>query len=83
MKLSDILSKNEIEFVKAVCISPGTKYPAHSVDNAGVYLYERPERLGLIKAVGSYKWEPTDKIRLTVELVEDINWLEQIEEHKI
>ena len=70
------LTDDEIEFVKAVYLNPGCKYPAESskwFDDGTEYgdsvlLYTNPEKLGVIKCVGSYKWVPVGlKMELTYE----------------
>lgn len=63
--IEGFLSKEEVDFVKRVFMSPNCKLDQasiHIVDGTEygkmVPLYEEPERLGLIKCTGSYKWEP-------------------------
>lgn len=70
---ADLLPE-EIEFVKRVCMYPGSKlndFPCLIIIDDGTEwgesyaLWEKPEALGLIECVGGYKWIPTDKIELT------------------
>ena len=61
------LSEEEINFVQLVYMNQGCKlYQCiHQIDeNNSVNLYEKPEQLGLITCVGSYKWRTTDKIEM-------------------
>jgi hypothetical protein len=66
--IEELLSSEEAEFVRHVFCFPGGKYPGGaefwdriSMD-CGIWL--KPESLGLVRSIGSYKWEPTDKLKL-------------------
>jgi hypothetical protein len=60
------LSKNEIDFVLLVYKSPGCKLNGGEAfceeNDLAVPLWKKPEALGLIECVGSYKWMPTPKL---------------------
>jgi len=69
-KLEKVLTKYEIQFVMDVCANPGRKHPgecSHFEDDGsefGIIInhWEAPEKLGVVKCVGSYKWIPTEKL---------------------
>lgn len=73
-KLNSVLTEKEAEFVKLVYRNPGCKLngpneSSYYEDDGSKYgefitLWNNPEKLGLIKTVGSYKWVPTDKLDL-------------------
>ena len=67
-QLSELgLSDEEIKFIQLVYMNQGRKlYECrhHIDDNNHINLYEKPEQLGLIVCVGSYKWRTTDKIEM-------------------
>ncbi len=54
----------EIEFVKLVYQHPGSKLNGGEAQGEhDENLWETPEKMGLIKCVGSYKWVPdTEKV---------------------
>jgi hypothetical protein len=65
------LNEDEIDFVKRVYVSPGCKLDSTSkwIDDgtehgASHFLWKKPEELGLIEAVGSYKWVPCKKLEM-------------------
>lgn len=61
------LSKEEIDFVELVYLNPNCKLHEcrHYIDEKNtIDLYKKPEQLGLIKCVGSYKWIVTDKVKI-------------------
>ena len=72
--IDKVLSAREVEYVKAVCAFPGAKYPTshypceHQDDELlpgeEHEAWYRPEELGLIESVGSYKWKPGKKLRI-------------------
>lgn len=68
MPLESVLSKEEAEFVRAVVANPGSKEVGRTYgtvnreDGSEHPLWHRLEELGLLNCVGSYKWEPTEKI---------------------
>jgi hypothetical protein len=67
IELDAVLTKYEADFVRAVVRNPGGKHPWNSVMTEGARpLWERPEELGLVRAVGSFKWEPTDKLVVAI-----------------
>lgn len=57
-----MLTDAEIIFLKHVIQNPGSKLDGGESWNEDSPLWNRPEELGLITCVGSYKWEPTDKL---------------------
>lgn len=70
--INELLSAEEVAFVQRVYLNPGSKIKDcfHHVDDGSEYgvsvsLWANPEKLGLIKCVGSYKWEP---VNLTLQL---------------
>jgi hypothetical protein len=70
-ELGDTLSKMEEEFVVHITKYPGCKtYDIYETVEDGteyghmVRLWKKPEALGYIECVGSYKWKPTDKVKL-------------------
>lgn len=52
------LTSDEADFVLRVLVSPGCKIHGVAADGRWV----KPESLGLVKVVGSWKWEPTGKL---------------------
>lgn len=69
----DILSKEEYEFVKKVSQRCGCKMNTedcyqYSETSTGshIALWETPEKLGVIEAVGSYKWVITDRVKFSL-----------------
>ncbi len=64
--IEDLLSAEEVEFVKRVFLNPGGKcydcfaYLKGSTEEEikAIPLWENPEKLGIIRCVGGYKWEP-------------------------
>lgn len=73
-KLEELLSQEEANFVRAVYRSLGSKHPYPDQiweDDGSEYgtllcLWEKPEKLGLIECVGSYKWRPTTRLDIGV-----------------
>jgi hypothetical protein len=68
--IDELLSKEELGFVMAVAANPGSKYPGGYGANLDFFypdgkpaLYEKPEELGLIKPVGSFKWALGEKAK--------------------
>ena len=66
--IGEILTADEAEFVRHVFCCPSSKYPGGAefwdridMDN-GIWI--KPEFLGLVRSVGSYKWEPTERLQL-------------------
>jgi len=62
-QIDELLSKEELGFVMAVAANPGSKYPGGYGADWDVFypegkpaLFKKPEELGLIKSVGSFKW---------------------------
>jgi hypothetical protein len=71
--LKDILSPEELEFVMRVFRNPGAKLTpreAYSQIN-GQPLWNHPEGISLVIPTGSYKWIPTDRVVLSMEIPED------------
>ena len=72
--IPELLTEHEASFVARVYRQPGSKLnddgiASHWEDDGTEYgnivcHWHRPEALGLIKCVGSYKWEPTGKLVL-------------------
>lgn len=64
--LSEVLTDQEIGFVRAVLGNPDGKNKdtwSHSTEQYPSFpLYKRPEELGLITCTGSYRWVPTGKL---------------------
>jgi len=68
------LSESEIAFVEKVYLNPGCKLNNCSeewIKDGSTYgkttsLYKKPEELGLIECIGSYKWKPTSKIKMII-----------------
>ena len=66
--IESLLTADEAEFVRHVFCAPGRKYPGGSdfwdrIDmECGIWI--KPESLGLVRSVGSYKWEPTENLKL-------------------
>lgn len=63
--IEELLTKEEIQFVKDVILNPGCKLSNVFlwIDDGSEYgtslaLWKKPEELGLIECVGSYKWVP-------------------------
>jgi len=61
------LTKHEIDFCLCVLSSPGSKLnddniADHWEDGEFRSHWKRPEELGLVETVGSYKWKPTQKL---------------------
>jgi hypothetical protein len=68
--IDELLSEEELGFVMAVAANPGCKYPGGYGANWDVFypdgkpaLYEKPQELGIIKAVGSFKWVLGDNVK--------------------
>ena len=71
-KLSELsLTEPEMRFVLCVYRSPRSKLNSgeawHNTDDQSTALWKNPEKLGLIEAVGSYKWIPTEKLTSLIE----------------
>lgn len=67
--IDELLSKEELGFVMAVAAYPGTKYPGSYVAGMDIYpevgepLWVKPQELGIIKPVGSFKWVLGDNVK--------------------
>lgn len=62
------LTEAERDFVGLVRIYPGRKLNSGEAEGPnGEPLWKRPESLGLIKCVGSYKWVPADAAKADVQ----------------
>lgn len=58
----DDLTAAEAAFVELVKARPGCKLGHDQVFGENTYpLWRKPEALGLVECVGSYKWKPTNK----------------------
>jgi hypothetical protein len=73
--LESVLSPAEADFVRRVVMSPGAKLNGGeawgiTTEEHTSPLWEKPEELGLIECVGSYKWIPTDKLEIGIVEVE-------------
>lgn len=72
--LRSMLTEHECNFVYSVFHAAGCKIPdaaSHWEDDGTEYgkivtHWEKPESLGLVECVGSYKWKPTDKLVLAI-----------------
>lgn len=54
------LRDDELAFLNLVIQAPGAKLSSEQIFGEDMHpLYREPERLGLVRCVGSYKWEPT------------------------
>ena len=71
--LRELLTEHEAAFVEWVYRNPGSRFDGgiaqHWVDEgsehgATLCHWKRPEELGLIECVGSYKWVPTERLVL-------------------
>ena len=69
-QLSNFFTDDECTFVDAVYRHPGVKidnpYGKTSSDEEEGPLWKHPEELGLIQVVGTYRWIPTEKLELGV-----------------
>ncbi|MCP4764475.1 MAG: hypothetical protein GY870_22055 [archaeon] len=73
-QLEEVLTEEEANFVRCVYSSNGGKYACNRsyYEDDGTrygkttYLNKNPEKLGLIKSVGSYKWVATDKLDICI-----------------
>lgn len=67
-----ILTDEEEAFVAAVFHYPGSKYPVVDHSNIdGSAVWRKPEDLGLVECVGSYKWKPVEgKFKIRIEILE-------------
>lgn len=63
----EMLTEDEKRFVSLVFLNQGCKLSADidSSDYDQPPVWEKPERLGLVKCVGSYKWVTTNKVSCT------------------
>lgn len=70
------LTKEEIDFVYKVFENPSCKlhncFHFDEDNTTHVPLWEKPQELGLIECVGSYKWTPTDKISMRIFVEEEV-----------
>lgn len=60
-------SAAEIEFMRGILLAPGCKHPAPAFDYSlpdQPGLWPRLEEMDLIECVGSYKWRPTEKLKM-------------------
>ena len=68
--IGDQLTADEADFVKHVFCNPGLKYPGgptfwDKIDmDCGIWI--KPESLGIVRSVGSYKWEPTGRLQICI-----------------
>lgn len=54
-----LLTKYEADFVRAVVASPGAKHAyTGPAPESGPSVWTKPEQMGLVVCIGSYKWEP-------------------------
>jgi hypothetical protein len=74
--LESLLSEDEATFVRAVFASPGSKGVGQEWSSTWkddgteygcvIHHWERLEKLGLIRCVGGFKWEPTDRLAIGI-----------------
>lgn len=72
--MSEQLTQEEINFLLRVMACPGCKideFASHWEDDGTEYgktvaHWKRPEELGIIEAVGSYKWVPTKRLGMCI-----------------
>ena len=67
--LRTMLTEGEAALVEWVHRNPGAKADhalAHGTEDQPASNWQRPEALGLIESVGSYKWRPTERLVLAV-----------------
>lgn len=61
---SELFNASECEFIELVCKNPGGKLSGAIGNDAP---WKRPEEQGLVRCVGSYKWEPTEKLVIAID----------------
>lgn len=64
--LTDVLTKEEVDFVERVVANPGAVLNKDTFDH-GAIPWARPEELKLVVSVGAYAWIPTTRVILSVE----------------
>ncbi len=75
VNISELLTPEEVAFVKMVYQCPGFKLDSKDcfcrIDNGTEYgeshaLWDKPEELGMITSVGSYKWVPLPGLEMNL-----------------
>lgn len=69
--LESVLTDDEAGFVRLVFNNPGAKLNGgEAFGEDGESLWTRPENIGLIECIGSYKWKPTNMLAAEIRIVE-------------